>query len=209
MKGSSTLVIALAAVAVILGTSNVCSGAAAKQPSKVGTLNGQVVATGSGANVLPPESANVYILFASPMEQRGTFSHGNDVGTAGGQFRFKLNNLIEKNEDLKRLQKKAHHNPQPEDANQIADYCLQSVDEALTWVRSWLTNHPDLSWQMKTIASDAQGFWSAEGLQPGEYVVVVRGTFPGYDADWEGTVDLAPGKTISLPLTRPRFIRRK
>ena len=59
------------------------------------------------------------------------------------------------------------------------------------------------------IAPDAQGFWSAEGLQPGGYSVVVRGRLPGYDADWEEEVDFAAGRTISLPLTRPRFFRHE
>ena len=163
--------------------------------------------------MLPPESAAVYILFSSAMERdslgRESFSHANDVDTAGGQFSYQLNNLLEKNKDLKRLEKSVRRNPRPGDASQIAAYYLQSVDEALTRVHSWLTKHPDRSWQMNTIAPDALGFWSAEGLQPGGYEVVVRGTLPGYDADWEGTVDLPPGGTISLPLTRPRFVRPK
>lgn len=214
MNRAPTLPIALAAVAVIAGTATVCSGAAAKQPSKVGALNGRVGATRSGGEVLPPESAAIYILFSSVMVRDSvgrevSFSHANDLDTAGGQYSYQLNNLLEKNKDLKRLEKSARHNPRPEGANQIATYYLQSVDEALTHVRNWLTKHPDRSWQMKTIAPDAQGFWSAEGLPPGGYEVVVRGTLPGYDADWEGSVDLSPGGTISLPLTRPRFFCRK
>jgi hypothetical protein len=213
MKGASTVLIALAAVAAILGAAKVCSGAAAKQPSKVGALNGRVGATRSGGEVLPPESAAVYILFSEAMDRdslgRVPFLHAYDVDTAGGQFLYEINNLLEKDKNLKRVEKSVRHTHSPEDANQIAAYYLQSVDEALTQVRSWLTKHPDRTWQMKTIAPDAQGFWSAEGLQPGGYQVVVRGTIPGYDADWEGTVDLPPGGTISLPLTRPRFFRPK
>jgi hypothetical protein len=140
---------------------------------------------------------------------RESFSHANDVDAAGGQFRYQLNNLLGKNKDLKRVEKSVHHTHSPEDANQIAAYYLQSVDEALTRVRSWLAKHPDRSWQMRTIVPDAQGSWSAEGLQPGGYEVVVRGTLPGYDADWEGAVDLPPGGTISVPLTTPRFFHPK
>jgi len=214
MKGASKLPIALAAVVVIAGTAAVCSVAAAKQSSKVGALNGRVGVTRSGGEVLPAESAAVYILFSSAMKRdslgRGSFSHTNDLDTAGGQFSYQLNTLLEKNKDLKRLWKSVRHNPRPEDTNQIATYYPQSVDEALTQVRSWLTKHLDRSWQMKTIAPDAQGFWSAEGLLPGGYEVVVRGTLlPGYDTEWEGQVDLAPERTISLPLTRPRFFCRK
>jgi len=207
MKGASTLLVVVAAVAVIIDTANVCSETVAAQRSNVGGLNGRVGATKSG-EVVPPESATIYVLYSNQMES-ARFSHGNDNDTAGGQFHYYLNNLLEKNKELKSLQKRVHHNPQPGDANQMAAYYLQSVDEALTRVRSWLTKHPDRSWQLKTIAPDAQGFWSAEGLQPGGYSVVVRGRLPGYDADWEGEVDLAAGRTISLPLTRPRFFRHE
>jgi len=88
-------------------------------------------------------------------------------------------------------------------------YYLQSVDEALTQARGWLTKHPDRAWQMKTVAPDTQGFWFVEGLQPGSYELVVRGKSSGYDADWEAEVDLATGRTISLPKTRPRFSRHE
>ncbi|PYU93147.1 MAG: hypothetical protein DMG25_10170 [Acidobacteria bacterium] len=207
MKGASTLLVVVAAVAVIIDTANVCSETVAAQRSNVGGVNGRVGATKSG-EVVPPESATIYVLYSNQMES-ARFSHGNDNDTASGQFHYYLNNLLEKNKELKSLQKRVHHNPQPGDANQMAAYYLQSVDEALTRVRSWLTKHPDRSWQLKTIAPDAQGFWSAEGLQPGGYSVVVRGRLPGYDADWEEEVDLAAGRTISLPLTRPRFFRHE
>ena len=208
MKGAFPLLVAVAAIAVVIDTTDVCSETVAAQRSNVGSLNGRVGATKSGGEVVPPESATVYVLYSNAMEGR-RFSHANDNDTAGGQFHYHLNNLLEKNKELKSLQKRVHHNPQPRDANQMAAYYLQSVDEALTRVRSWLTKHPDRSWQMKTIAPDAQGLWSAEGLQPGGYSVVVRGRLPGYDADWEGIVDLAPGRIISLPLTRPRFFRHE
>jgi len=214
MRMKSALPIALVALAVIAGTAGASPRAAATQPSKMGTLNGRVGATRSGGEVLPAESAVVYILFSSGRVRSSfgnevSFSHATDLSTAGGQYSNQLNNLLQKNKDLKRLEMSAHHNPRPEDANQIAIYYLENVDEALTRVRDWLAKHPDRVWQMKTIAPDAQGFFSAGGLLPGGYEVVVRGRFLGYDADWEGSVDLSPGGTISLPLTRPRFFCRR
>jgi hypothetical protein len=213
VKGSPTATTVLAGIAVMIGTAKLCPCVAAEQSSKLGVMKGQVGAMRSGGDVLPPESAAVYILFSSPMVReslgRGSFSIANDVDTAGGQYSYQLNNVLENNKDLKRVEKNVRRNHRPEDANQIAIYYLQSVDEALTRVRSWLAKHPNRSWQMRTITPDAQGFWLAEGLPPGEYEIVVRGTLPGYDADWEGTVDLPPGGTISLPLTRPRFFCRK
>jgi hypothetical protein len=180
----------------------------------MGALNGQVGLSLSNGVVEPPESATVYVFFSRRMENnadsfegRPTFWHGNNLDTAGGQFQNQLNNLLEKNKALKSLIKAARHHPGPDDADQIAAYYLQSVDEALIWVRGWLAKHLDRSWQMKTIVPDGRGFWSAESLQPGGYDVVVRGKLSGHDADWEGTVDLGPGRTISMPITRPRFFR--
>lgn len=204
----TTLLVGLAAVAVVLGTAEMCSGKAAAQRSNVGTLKGQVGATKSSGAVVAPESAAVYVLFSSAME-RGSFSHVSDVDTAGGQFRYQLNNLLAKNKELKSLTKSAHQNPGPETADRIAAHYLQSVDEALTQVRGWLTKHPDRAWQMKTVSPDAQGFWFIEGVQPGGYEVVVRGKFSEYDADWEGEVDVAPSKIISLRMMRPRFFRHE
>jgi hypothetical protein len=214
MKGTSTVAAALAGIAVIIGIAELTSAVAVEQSARLGSMKGRVGTTRSGGDVLPPESAVVYILFSAEMARDAfgrewSFTHAGDLDTAGGQYTYQLNNLLDKNKDLKRLEKSVRHNPKPEDANQIATYYLQTVDDALAGVRSWLAKHPNRSWQMKTFGPDAQGFWSAEGLPPGGYEVVVRGTLSGYDADWEGSVDLRPGGTISLPLTRPRFFCRK
>jgi len=195
-------------MAIILGTLEASSGALAQQRSTTGTLRGQIGAAKNDGTVVPPESANVYILFSSPREA-GSFSHENNADTAGGQFREKFNNMLSKNKDLKNLQKSARQNPQADAPDQIAAVYLQSVDESLTQVRNWLTKHPDRTWQMKAVGTDEKGLWSVEDLSAGGYEVVVRGKVTGYDADWEGNVDLAPGRTVSLPLTRPRFLRMK
>jgi hypothetical protein len=203
-----TLPVALVAVAITIGTVEIYPANPASQRTNEGALNGQVGATKSGGEVVPPQSSTVYVLFSSVM-QGGSFSHANDVDTAGGQFRWQLNNLLDKNKELKSLEKSARQNPRPEAANQIAAYYLQSVDDALAQVRNWLTKHPDRAWQMKTVEPDGKGSWSAEGLKAGGYEVVVRGKLSGYDADWEASVDLAPGRVISLPLTQPRFFRHE
>ncbi len=204
----ATLLVALMAIAVTLTTAEICSGKEAAQQSNVGTLKGQVGATKRNGEVVPSESATVYVLFSSPMEF-GSFSHVYDVDTAAGQFHYQLSKLLAKNKELKSLEKSERQNPQPEIVDQIAAYYLQSVDEALTQVSSWLTKHPNRTWQMRTVAPNAQGFWLVEGMPFGSYDVVVRGKFSGYDADWEGGGDLAPGRPISLPMTQPRFFRRK
>lgn len=83
------------------------------------------------------------------------------------------------------------------------------ITASLAQVRSWLDKHADRAWQMKSVTPDERGVWAIDGLSAGSYELVVRGKISGYDAGWEGSVDLAPGRTVSLPLTRPRFFRNK
>lgn len=179
-----------------------------QERSSGGYLRGQVGATKNGGSVEPAESATVYILFSSPMET-GSFSHTSNLDTAGGRFREQLNSLFAKNKELKNLQKSSRQSTQPDVADQIATIYMQTVDESLAQVRSWLDKHADRAWQMKSVTPDERGVWAIDGLSAGTYELVVRGKISGYDADWEGSVDLAPGRTVSLPLTRPRFFRNK
>src|SRR5207244_12051526 len=81
MKGASTLLVAVAAIAVVIDTANVCSDTIAAQRSNVGGLNGRVGATQGGGEVVSPESATVYVLYSYAMEG-GRFSHANDNYTA-------------------------------------------------------------------------------------------------------------------------------
>ena len=207
------LLAVLVAVTITFWTVMTCPSKGLSERSNTGVLKGQVGLTMSNRRVIIPAQATVYVLLTAAMKRNewgwGTFSHVNDDGTAGGRYRNILSNLLDKNRDLKRLFKEVQHNPDPEIASRIATYYLQSEDEALAQISSWLAEHQNRSWQMRTIVPDAEGFWSAEGLQPGEYEVVVRGKFPGFDAEWEASVDVSPGQTISLPLTRPRFVRHK
>jgi hypothetical protein len=197
----------VAAVIVFAARGILFAKVSAQQPAS-GTLKGQIGATKNTGEVVPPESAVIYIFFSAAM-RNGTFSHAADTETAGGQFTFQLNRSLSKNSALKRLQKRAGNNPYPETADQIAEYSLQAVDDALTQTREWLAKHPDRAWQMKTLAPNEQGVWIAEALPPGGYEVVVRGKFAGHDADWEAAADLAAGNTVSLLLTQPRFFRRE
>src|SRR5437867_12940244 len=111
MKGASTLLVVVAAVAVIIDTANVCSETVAAQRSNVGGLNGRVGATKSG-EVVPPESATIYVLYSNQMES-ARFSHGNDNDTAGGEVHYYPYNLLEKNKETSSLQKRAHKKPHP------------------------------------------------------------------------------------------------
>lgn len=213
MKRSSILVVFL--MTILAGLS--CSARAASRRSKVGTLKGRISVTPPGRETLPPSSATVFVMFSSGMHwdslQRGTFSNERDLGTAGGQFAYHMHRLLSRNKDLKRLMKYARKESDPrqrmEDALQIGRSYLQTTDEALALVRAWLAKHPGRSWQMETVMPNGQGLWSAAGLQPGSYEIVVRGRVLGYDADWEASVDLEPGKTLSIPLTQARFFARQ
>jgi len=171
-----------------------------RRASNVGELKGQVGAEQKTGVVLPAQSATVYVMFASGMAS-GSFTHRYDTDTAGGQYKYKLEKLVgSANKQVKTLAKSGQ-------ADEIAKIYLGSVDAALAAVSEWANKHPDRAWQVRTVTPDTQGFWSTDDLPPGSYEIVVRGAVGGHDADWEASVGLDSGKTISLPLTRPRFFR--
>lgn len=163
-------------------------------------VKGQVGAEQKAGVVLPAQSATVCVMFASGMAS-GSFTHRYDTDTAGGQYKYKLEKLdASANKQVKTLAKSGQ-------SDQIAKIYLGSVDAALAAVSAWASKHPDRAWQVRTVTPDAEGFWSTDDLPPGSYEIVARGAVRGHDADWEASVDLDSGKTISLPLTRPRFFR--
>lgn len=173
---------------------------ASRLASDVGMLRGQIGAIQKNGAVVPATSATVYVMYASGINGR-SFTHHAATDTAGGTFTYKLHELLGPvNKQVKKLANAGQ-------TDEIARLYLAALDEAIAATTDWVTNHPDKAWQVRTIAPDADGFWSAEGLNPGSYAIVARGVIAGHDADWEGTVDLAPGRTISMPLTSPRFSR--
>ena len=123
------------------------------------------------------------------------------MDTAGGQYSYRLNKLLEPvAKQVKQLEKSGQ-------TDEIAKLYLATVDKALAETMDWVTQHPDKRWQVAKIDAYTQGHWSAEGLTPGTYAVVARGVIAGREADWEGMVDFSESQTISVPLTRPRFFR--
>jgi hypothetical protein len=171
------------------------------RPSSLAALKGQVGAAQRDGTVVPPKSATIYVMYASGMVG-GLFSHGHDTDSAGGQYGDRLNkHLASINKQVKSLGKNGQK-------DEIARLYLQSVDESLSGVADWVAKHPNKGSQVKTVKPDAQGLWLVDGLTAGSYEIVVRGTIAEHDADWEGSVDLNPGETLSLPLTTPRFFRQ-
>ncbi|MGH9405053.1 MAG: hypothetical protein ACRD3D_04350 [Terriglobia bacterium] len=172
-----------------------------------GTLNGEVGVENRHGELVPPTSAGIHLLFASPTPGDAFLLIHPDLSTAGGQYSNELDDLLAKNKDLKKLEESARRHPQPHEADQIAAYYLATVDEALAKAQSWLEKHPNRAWEVRTLAPDERGRWSFASLPAGEYEIVGRGEISGHDADWEATVYLPQGRSISVPLTRPRFFR--
>jgi hypothetical protein len=195
---------AFMAIAITFTAAGICSFYAVAQKSTAGAFKGQLGAPKDGGGIVFPESTVVYVMFATAMKD-GSFTHVVDTETAGGQFRSHLSDRLSKNKFLQSLPKAG--TPTPETREQIAINYILCVDEALEQVRVWLANHPDRAWQMKTAAPDAQGAWIVQGLQPGGYEIAARGKSAGRDTEWEAGNDLNPGATMSLPMTRPRFMR--
>jgi len=174
-----------------------------KRPSspaaEFGTFRGQVGAAQKSGTVVPATSATVYVMYASGTYGRRTYD--TDTDTAGRHFTEELHKLLGPlNKQMKELTKDRR-------ADVIARLYLAATDQALAATTEFVTRHPQKAWQVRTIEPDAEGFWSAEGLKPGGYAILVRGAIAGHDADWEGSVDVDRGQTISVPLTTPRFFR--
>jgi hypothetical protein len=202
---------------------------------EVGTIKGQVGVAKQDGPLVVPRLATVYILFSGEVGD-DLYSHnknfdavgrddmnpsgrmlagdvhninppGGDSNTAGSQYWAGWSKNLKRDKELKRVEKDGKKNPSQENAYQIAKHMHQLTDQALQDVRDWIEKHSDRSWEMRTIATDEHGNFSVEGLPAGRYLVVVRGVIAGYDADWwEASVNLAPGKTLTLRFTGLRFI---
>jgi hypothetical protein len=171
------------------------------------TLLGRVGIKFPDGQFVPARTAKVYILFASEYVDRGPrdkfFTHRRTVDTAGGLFNYRYNVLLDHDEELK-AEKKAP--PSDERAIKIAEHALKDEDEAVTQAQDWIAKHPSEAWQLSIITPDEQGLWTADGLRPGSYEIIVRGVVSRMDADWNFSYDLEPGKVYSLE-SPPRFFR--
>jgi len=196
-------------------TCPVCSAAQCGQQTAAtnaesGTLKSQVGVALNAQQLIPARPAIVVVMYESGMVN-GSFAPGhapfrvNNPDTAGGQYKYQLETLRSTNKELKALLKVKR--PDGRQYDQFSKLSLAAIDEALLRASDWLSNHPERSWEMVRTTADAEGCWSVEGLKPGSYKIVVRGRVKGHDADWEGEVDLSPGRTIALPLTTPHYLR--
>lgn len=181
----------------------------ATQEQAGGVLRGRVGTARKDGSFVPAESATVYVLYAQPLTKGGTNDvYGPREDTAGNYYQDQNNKVMGPvSKEIKALTKNKDPQAAAANADKIAELVLRGIDQALAATRDWAEKHPKKAWQIRSLAPDAQGVWAADNLQPGSYEIVIRGTVAGRDLDWEASVDLHSGKTISLPLDRPRFFR--
>src|SRR5260370_1060321 len=84
---------------------------------------------------------------------------------------------------------------------------LSDEDAALADLNKWVAKHPKDAWEAVIVTADEQGRWAADGLRPGSYRIVIRGTVSKLDADWGYILDLEPGKALVLDPMQPKFFR--
>jgi hypothetical protein len=95
---------------------------------------------------------------------------------------------------------------EPDVVERIEFRDIHVMDEALTGVRDWAATHPELGWEFKVLKADTRGSWSAEGLRPGAYQVVARGSISGRQAGWHALAIVGPRKTLTVRLPRPNYL---
>jgi hypothetical protein len=179
---------------------------AAQGKNQSATLKAQVGVALNAQQLVPPTSATVFVMYASGVVN-GSFTHDADgETTAGKQYSLEREKLFGSNNELKALSNKKPPLSE-QDYEQMSKLSLAIVDDSLQTASSWVSKKPDRKWQIVKTVADDQGFWTVDGLKPGSYEIVVRGRVKGLDADWEAAVAVAPGQTLTLPLTRPRYLR--
>ena len=167
-------------------------------------LQGRAVAH-FGSRVAPATNAKVYILYSSEYVDNGfrdkSFTHHPTLYTAGGVFSHRYIELTEHDKILKVKDKTP---PTDEQALEMAERSIKYVDQALAETVDWASKHPKDAWTLLVITPDEQGAWTAHGLKPGSYDVIVRGMVSQLDAAWFFDYDVEPEKTYSLE-NQPRF----
>lgn len=174
-----------------------------EQPANA-SIRCQVQANFSGT-IVTATGAKVYVLYESDYAH-GSFTHEWTDYTAGGHFRNTYNNLIAHDKELQAL-RKSKGKADDQQAIAIADRVLSDEDAALADLNKWVARHPNDAWQAVIVAPDEQGRWEADGLHPGSYRIVIRGTVSKLDADWEYIRDVEPGKSLALVPMQPKFFR--
>ena len=178
---------------------------AAQGKNQSATLKAQVGVALNAQQLVPPTSATVFVMYASGVVN-GSFTHDADgETTAGKQYNLEREKLFGSNNELKALSRKKPPLSEQE-YEQMSKLSLAIVDDSLRGASDWVSKKPDREWQIVKTVADDQGFWTVDGLKPGSYEIVVRGRMKGRDTDWEAEVDVAPGQTLTVPLTRPRYL---
>jgi hypothetical protein len=101
---------------------------------------------------------------------------------------------------------KSAQEPKEQRVDEFEKYKLRTVDEGLRAAAAWSIKHKN-TWQLTTVNVSPSGSWSQENVRPGHYKIIARGKVGTLDAEWETEVDVKPGETVSVPLTRVKMGR--
>jgi hypothetical protein len=147
--------------------------------------------------------AKVYIFYSSEYVDQGMrdrfFTHQQTVDNAGGYFNYRYTQLIDHDPEFKQKSKTP-----PLSVFQAEAHLLELEDDAIAATMDWVRQHHKEAWQVLVVTPDEQGLWTADGLLPGSYEIIIRGRLSRQDALWVFSVDLEPKQTRTLE-DQPRF----
>jgi hypothetical protein len=173
---------------------------APSQDAVPGTVKGRIEAVTGNETKLIPDSATVTLIYWGR-------SHDLERSTAGEAYiaeATKVATSIAK--QTSRDKEKIAEEPKEQRVDEFEKYKLQTVDAGLKAAAAWSVQHKN-TWQLITVSVSPSGLWSQENVTPGHYRIIARGKVGTLDAEWETEVDVEPGETISVPLTRVKMGR--
>ena len=173
-------------------------------------FEGQAIVHSLDDHVIPPDGANVWVLFGSIVLYEGMPDHYDYIDSAALYFQNQLNSYWDKvNKTLKRVLKDQKRKQpsqagvvgqsDPEAANEFHGLSLKADDEALAATLEWVEKNRNKTWQVKVLPTEADGKWFVGDLRPGWYFIVVRARFGEFDAAWEANIMVQPGQTFTVP----------
>jgi hypothetical protein len=191
----SIVVLVLGSLVSIL----ICLFSAGGQTQPSGALTGRVHVLYTDGVSGTPNSALIYVIYAA--------GPANDYSekTAGSVYeseQVKIAKTFVKETAKDGLE--AGTEPEHQRQQLLEMYMLETVDGALKATEQWARKHK-AEWQFMSIKVLLDGTWSAHDLRPGHYKVIARGHLDNIDAEWEASIQIKPGETVSVDLAKPNM----
>jgi hypothetical protein len=192
-------------------------------PSAGGGLEGKIELQKRDGEPILPQGAKVWIFYGPSTGCAGQVRSPIECPTELPADRFldaefacegKFAKPIEQVRDglsrLKSPQDDSEQQRREKLSAQLNGYYTRCGDVAVAKTMAWAQKHPRENWQIRLVASDSDGRWSATGLHPGHYILVMRATFGDIDAYSLDTDPprVAPGQTQTAPQLNPLLSER-